>query len=243
MLLIDEVLAVGDEGFTHKCLDKFSEFRRRGKTILLVTHSLGLVERFCDEALWIDEGLGAGVGDPRRVVGAYVTAVEKIEEASLASGDQRALEQSTAAPPAEIAAVSDPVAASEAPIDMFRANEGRWGSREIEITSVHLIGADGQPTHVFRSGDPMTVQLSVSAAAPVDDFAFGIGIFNSDGICCYGTNTWVEELAGRRLEGSGEVRFVIESLDLTEGTYKIDVAAHPETAIRTTITACCTRSA
>src|SRR4029450_13073347 len=50
VLLIDEVLAVGDEGFTHKCLDKFAEFKRRGKTILLVTHSLSLVERFCDEA-------------------------------------------------------------------------------------------------------------------------------------------------------------------------------------------------
>src|SRR6187401_2251298 len=57
VLLVDEVLAVGDEGFTHKCLDKFGEFRRRGRTILLVTHSLGLVERFCDEALWIDAGL------------------------------------------------------------------------------------------------------------------------------------------------------------------------------------------
>src|SRR6186713_3637284 len=45
VLLVDEVLAVGDEGFTHKCLDKFSDLRRRGKTILLVTHALGLVER------------------------------------------------------------------------------------------------------------------------------------------------------------------------------------------------------
>src|SRR5947207_8755553 len=57
VLLVDEVLAVGDEGFTHKCLDKFAEFRRRGKTILLVTHSLNLVERFCDEALWLDSGV------------------------------------------------------------------------------------------------------------------------------------------------------------------------------------------
>ena len=60
----------------------------------------------------------------------------------------------------------------------------------------------------------------------MSDFAFGIGIFNADGVCCYGTNTWVEELAGRRFEGDGEVRFVIDSLDLIEGTYKIDVAAH-----------------
>src|SRR5262249_13260507 len=56
VLLVDEVLAVGDEGFTHKCLDKFAEFRRKGRTILLVTHSLGLVEKFCDQALWIDAG-------------------------------------------------------------------------------------------------------------------------------------------------------------------------------------------
>ena len=61
ILLVDEVLAVGDEGFTHKCLDKFGEFKRRGKTILLVTHSLQLVERFCDEALWLDSGRIRGV--------------------------------------------------------------------------------------------------------------------------------------------------------------------------------------
>src|SRR5687768_15292196 len=68
VLLVDEVLAVGDEGFTHKCLDKFGEFKRRGKTILLVTHSLNLVERFCDEALWLDSGKVRGSGDPKRVV-------------------------------------------------------------------------------------------------------------------------------------------------------------------------------
>ena len=92
VLLVDEVLAVGDEGFTHKCLDKFAEFKRRGKTILLVTHSLGLVERFCDEALWLDGGRLKGLGDPRRVVGAYVTDVETAEETQLAAADAKAQE-------------------------------------------------------------------------------------------------------------------------------------------------------
>src|SRR5262245_55943198 len=85
VLLVDEVLAVGDEGFTHKCLDKFGEFRRRGKTVLLVTHSLSLVERFCDEALWVDSGKAVEHGDPKRVVDAYLTAVERTEEVQLAS--------------------------------------------------------------------------------------------------------------------------------------------------------------
>jgi lipopolysaccharide transport system ATP-binding protein len=80
VLLVDEVLAVGDEAFTHKCLDKFGEFRRRGRTILLVTHSLGLVERFCDEVVWLDGGRVRADGDPRRVVDAYLTAVEQSEE-------------------------------------------------------------------------------------------------------------------------------------------------------------------
>jgi ABC-type polysaccharide/polyol phosphate transport system ATPase subunit len=90
VLLVDEVLAVGDEGFTHKCLDKFGEFKRRGKTVLLVTHSLGLVERFCDEAVWLDAGRTRAEGDPKRVVGAYITDVERQEEQQLAAGDAKA---------------------------------------------------------------------------------------------------------------------------------------------------------
>src|SRR5947199_5255632 len=80
VLLVDEVLAVVDEAFTHKCLDKFAEFKRRGKTVLIVTHSLGLVERFCDEVVWLDRGRVAGEGDPRRIVDAYLTSIEESEE-------------------------------------------------------------------------------------------------------------------------------------------------------------------
>src|SRR6476619_3769804 len=91
VLLVDEVLAVGDEGFTHKCLDKFAEFRRRGKTILLVTHALGLVETLCDEAVWLDGGRLQSQGDPKRVVGAYLTKVEEGEEQLMAATTARAV--------------------------------------------------------------------------------------------------------------------------------------------------------
>src|SRR5438552_9262306 len=84
VLLIDEVLAVSDEAFTRKCLDKIGEFRRRGKTILLVTHSLGLAEKMCDDVLWLRQGRVAAAGDPKRVVDAYLTHVAGGEEALLA---------------------------------------------------------------------------------------------------------------------------------------------------------------
>jgi ABC-type polysaccharide/polyol phosphate transport system ATPase subunit len=230
VLLIDEVLAVGDEGFTHKCLDKFGEFKRRGKTILLVTHSLGMVERFCDEALWLDAGRIKGSGDPKRIVGAYITDVGKREEQELAASDARAKESAAAAivspdEPASAVLPDNPVETATGPADMFRATEGRWGSREVEITGVTLTAA-GEAGHVFQSGSALDVRIAMHAPLPIDDFVIGVGIFNAEGVCCYGTNTSIAELTGQRLAGNAQAIFSIESLDLVEGTYKMDVAVH-----------------
>ena len=222
VLLVDEVLAVGDEGFTHKCLDKFGEFKRRGKTILLVTHSLNLVERFCDEALWLDSGKVRGSGDPKRVVGAYLTDVGRSEEQELARTEARAQESSDSAPESD-ARNPAPAAAVD---DMTRADEGRWGSREIEITGVTFKTAQGETSHIFQTGDPMSIHLAVRAHQPTSDFVFGIGIYSAEGVNCYGTNTHLEEFTSQEAHGDGEVTFRIDGLDLVEGTYKLDVAAH-----------------
>jgi ABC-type polysaccharide/polyol phosphate transport system ATPase subunit len=226
VLLVDEVLAVGDEGFTHKCLDKFAELRRRGKTILLVTHSLNLVERFCDEALWLDAGRALSHGDPKRVVGAYLTKVEEGEALLLAETTAKAVEDAGR----DRQEGRDGQGGHERPADptsnMYQATEGRWGSREVEITDVAFLDAGGQPSFVFHSGDQMSIRLKVRAAHPTEDFVFGIGLFNADGVCCYGTNTYLEEMNPERLAGEGEATFSVESLDLIEGTYKLDVAVH-----------------
>jgi hypothetical protein len=111
-------------------------------------------------------------------------------------------------------------------MDMFRATEGRWGSRDVEILEVAFVGRDLMPSFVFHSGDPMSIRLTVRAHQPVADFVFGIGLFNADGVCCYGTNTYAEEMEPERLTGDAEVSFDIEALDLVEGTYKVDVAVH-----------------
>ena len=236
VLLVDEVLAVGDEGFTHKCLDKFAEFRRRGKTILLVTHSLTLVERFCDEALWLDAGRALAHGDPKRVVGAYLTKVEEGEAQLLAETTAKAVEEAgrdrgqDRDEGEERKEGREEEEQQERPADptsdMYQAREGRWGSREVEITDVALLDASGQQSFVFHSGDRVSIRLKVHAAHPTDDFVFGVGLFNADGVCCYGTNTYLEEMNPEQLEGEAEAIFSVDSLDLVEGTYKLDVAVH-----------------
>lgn len=235
VLLVDEVLAVGDEAFTHKCLDKFAELRRRGRTVLLVTHSLDMVTRFCDEAVWLDAGAVRAQGDPKRVTDAYLMEVARTEGQLLAAPSRNS---QLPAPNSQGPTLSTrgselkdqrpetDHSPSEEPTDMFRALEGRWGSREAEIVAVDLLRADGERAHVFQSGDPMEIRLRVRADRPIADFAFGVGIFNAEGTCCYGTNTVIEGASARRLAGEGEVRFAVDHLWLVEGTYKLDVAIH-----------------
>jgi ABC-type polysaccharide/polyol phosphate transport system ATPase subunit len=223
VLLVDEVLAVGDESFTHKCLDKFADFRRRGKTVLLVTHSLNLVERLCDEAAWLDAGRRRADGDPYRVVAEYVSDVERQEEKFLAAADEKTQQQvdsvpAPQTPPADADRESRP--------DMMQAAEGRWGSRQVEITDVALLDAAGQPVHVVHSGDSVSLRITARAADTVSDFVFGIAIFSADGVCVYGTNTDIDSFTPRALSGEATATIAFDALDLVEGTYKLDVAVH-----------------
>jgi ABC-type polysaccharide/polyol phosphate transport system ATPase subunit len=212
VLLVDEVLAVGDEAFTHKCLDKFADFKRRGKTILIVTHQLDLVQRFCDEALWLDQGVVRTEGDPKRVIDAYLLDV--------AAGENAAIQRA-----------GRPEGPSDVGADLqVGPTATRWGSREVEITRVELASPAG-PMNVFESGSPMHIRMHVRAAAPTRDFVFGIGIFNAEGICCYGTNTHIEGATPGELSGNAEVRVAIERLDLIEGSYTLDVAVHRENGV------------
>jgi ABC-type polysaccharide/polyol phosphate transport system ATPase subunit len=216
VLLIDEVLAVGDESFTRKCLDKIGEFRRRGKTILIVTHSLGLVEKMCDDVLWLRNGRVEGQGDPRRIVDAYLTYVAGGEEALLAK-EQAFTPGEPQAPPQGVPGHDD---------GRHGYREGRWGSREVEITAVRLLDDRGQERHVYVPGEALTLALTVRAAEPVEDFVFGVGIFTADGVNVFGTNTHLEEFRSKQLRGAADVRFEIQDLRLVEGTYLVDVAAH-----------------
>ena len=81
---------------------------------------------------------------------------------------------------------------------------------------------------MFQSGERVEIHLDLSAGKLVHDVVVGIGIFNAEGTCCYGTNTHIEGASAAEIVGSGQVRFIIESLDLVDGTYKLDVAVHRE---------------
>src|SRR5205814_869569 len=159
-----------------------------------------------DEALWMRRGRTADQGDPKRVVDAYLTYVAGGEDALLAREHGHA--------PAD-----QPPSAPSGPGDFGPYREGRWGSREVEITSVRLLDDRGRVRHVYVPGESLTLSLGVRAAQEVRDFVFGVGLFTADGVQVYGTNTHLEEYVPRMAAGLGQVKLTLRDLRLVEGTY------------------------
>jgi len=207
ILLIDEVLSVGDEEFSARCVAKIQEMKYRGVTLLFVTHQLDQVRNLCDRALWLDHGRVEAIGDPMRVVDAY-------------------LQEVAGATPVPQQAGEAPAPAHEEKETKSETDEERWGSGEIVIRRVSLTDHEGRELVALGAGTPVVFDLDVDARTVQDDFVFGIGIYHADGTCVYGTNTDIEGYVPQNIQGPVRVRFVVESLDLVAGTYRIDVAVH-----------------
>lgn len=202
ILLIDEVLSVGDEEFSAKCVAKIQEMKYRGVTLVFVTHQLDQVRNLCDRAMWLDHGEITSIGDPVRVVDEYLQNV---------SGG-------AAKPPAPSVAA--------APQKSDESEEERWGSGEIVLSRVAITDDKGHDLVALGPGAGATIDMDIEVRTPQNDFVFGIGLYHADGTCVYGTNTDLEGLSGDRLETGGRVRFVMPALDLVAGTYRVDAAVH-----------------
>ena len=208
VLLIDEVLSVGDEEFSARCVAKIQEMKYRGVTLLFVTHQLDQVRKLCDRALWLDHGQVEAIGDPARVVDAYL---QEVSGTSLATSET---------------AKTESVPADAAPPQRNENDEERWGSGEVVLKRVALTDDQGRELVALGAGTPVIIDVDVDARVPQDDFVFGVGIYHADGTCVYGTNTDVEGFTSEKIEGRGRVQFVVPSLDLVAGTYRIDLAVH-----------------
>jgi ABC-type polysaccharide/polyol phosphate transport system ATPase subunit len=209
ILLIDEILAVGDANFQRKCQNKLNSFKADGKTIVLVTHDLGALEKHCDRVVWLDHGELLAYGDVQSVVQMYLEHVADHQRSQLIDIHEEEL------------SLSD-----EAPAKTSRKK--RWGSREVEINSVEFYNGSKDPTYLFKTGDKMTIEIIYKAYNPVYEPVFGIGIFRDDETYCYGTNTHIEKINIPRIDGEGKVRFCVDQLNLTEGKYFLDIAVHLE---------------
>jgi lipopolysaccharide transport system ATP-binding protein len=204
ILLIDELLAVGDESFQKKCLAKIEEFKRQGKTMVFVSHSLETVRKLCDQAIWLEQGEIRSIGSPDKVIYDYLDDLRRKEGAALDEKHRHLryeLEE--------------------------QQLENRWGSGEVEIYDVQLLDGDGEETHVYQTGDTMIIRLYYEVKEPVADLTLGVGIHRGNGLHIHATNTFANQVHYDANVGKGIVELEYEELPLSTSTYAISVGVWP----------------
>ncbi|MEA2186994.1 MAG: type transport system ATP-binding protein [Solirubrobacteraceae bacterium] len=195
ILLIDEVLAVGDASFQQKCFDEFARIRRSDTTVLLVTHDMGAVERFCDRAMVLEHGRLVDIGDTERIGTRYLelnfssearaAEVEAAHASEQPACDQEESEQKAEVqadgPALAVAACDDGAGPQEAPVQaqLPEPEKTRFGNGKAELVDAWFEDANGSRTEVLRGGERCAFCARVTFHEQVDNPLVGVSIYNA----------------------------------------------------------------
>lgn len=199
ILLIDEILAVGDEEFQHKCLDRINEFKRLNKTIVFVSHDLGSIMKLCDHVIWLEKGVMKDIGDPKKIIDSYLSYVAEIENKGFSS---------------------------KIKYEFMDGKPVRWGSKEIFITDVKFLDNRNNERYIYDMTDKMIIDIGYHTEDVIENPVFGIAIYRNDGILCFGSNTLLDNCNIEQIHGDGKVSIILKELSLLPGDYLLDIAIH-----------------
>ncbi|NLA36887.1 MAG: ABC transporter ATP-binding protein [Actinobacteria bacterium] len=224
ILIIDEVIAVGDEQFQRQCFEHLYKLRKDGVTIVVVTHGMSTVQTMCDYAAWLDHGVLQKVGDAPAVAAAYLRHVNQAEaERTDPSSGRIVVAGESAATPSDPDAENDEAPAVPARQRITKQGE-HWGGGEVRITDVRFLDPTGKQTTIIGERSPLRIRVDYTTDETVENPTFGIAVHNEQGLHVSGTNT---RLMGRQVgtvSGSGYVEYVVDALPLLAGAYEVSVA-------------------
>lgn len=202
LLLIDEVLAVGDLSFRKKCLDWFKEYKAKGSTIVIVTHELSQIDSLCDRAFWLEKGCVSAEGHPADVIDAYVNAIRNK------------------------AAAADPLAAPDHPTLDEQPKPRETKNRLVSIENVLITDSFGIPISKLQSGAGLKVTVDYEARQRIEEPVFVVWIQSeNEQILCTVTSERTD-IDKSTLQGRGQVVLELERLDLCGGLYHINVGIY-----------------
>ena len=211
VLLIDEILAVGDVSFQKKCFEKLREIKYSGTTIVIVSHSLQQIEQICDKSIWIEKGHIRQIGNPKEIHLKYLKEMEE-ERQRLIHEAQKNKEND----------IEDR--------DSFCGKKViRSGSGEVYFTNVTLKDKEEKLQNVYKSHDFMQVQYDFVIKSDIEEAVFSVRIYKDDNTHCYGTTSDIECNDTIKIKGKNKFIVDFDDLCLLDGNYMIDVDVKDKT--------------
>ena len=215
ILLIDEILAVGDVNFQAKCFNKLREIKAQGTTIVIVSHSMEQLYSICDRLIWLEEGKIKEDGSPKLIGMHYLDSMEDERIARLAEESKEKLSDERGRSILELTQNVHPEAR-------------RDGSHEVRFTKVDLYDKDGNPCQTFSTGDKVVLKFSYATALKGIAVNFNMDFVRDNWQYCYGSCFAKPGDNLPVLDESGEVTFTIEKLMLLPGKYYLDIGINGE---------------
>lgn len=194
ILIVDEILSVGDEAFQHKSYERIQSIKAQGATILLVSHSMSMIETICQRAAWLHRGQVMSLDHARVVVDQYLGRVSEEE-------NKHFIEESARG-------------------DTSLHKE----YKPIEIRQVRILNSQDREQQIFHTGECMVIQIEYLAHEVIDSLEVGIAIHRQDGVHITGPNTGFAGLDIKMQPGVGGVVYKIPAIPLMEGLYQLSVA-------------------
>lgn len=208
VLLIDEILGVGDVSFQKKCFEKLQEIKKKGTTIVIVSHSMEQVEQICDRSIWIYEGLIRKEGKPKEIAIEYNAEMEKrrlkrIEE----EYKKRKLENK-----------GQEIYCEETTVHA--------GGESVKFKEVQLCNQNGDDTVIFKTGDTLVLKMKIQSRDAEQLASVSVSVCNDEHIHYYGTNLFAEKNKFLQIRSECEVIFKFENLKLMNGKYWINLGLY-----------------
>lgn len=194
ILIVDEIIAVGDEEFQRKCFDYLFKLRSEGVTIALVTHSMGIARELCDEGIWLQEGVERAKGPIAPIIEDYLEHVNEMEAAK--ASENRVHER----------------------------QEGHHGSGEVQVVGTRLYNERGNEIAFATPGQKVRLALEIEAYDDVDDAVVGLGVITENGVFLTGASSNEVGRTYSFQPGRTAVDFSMDSLVLQPGTYSVAAA-------------------
>ncbi|HMJ36426.1 MAG TPA: ABC transporter ATP-binding protein [Baekduia sp.] len=192
VLIIDEVLAVGDAAFQQKCYDEFERIRRSGKTVLFVTHDMGAIRRFCDRAVLLEKGRLIAEGNPQDVGLRYLQL--NFSEEARATERAAAEEQMQTAAHAVASGQAPPPAE---PIVLSESEEVVLGEGGVDITESWFEDEDGAPQLTLNSNQVYAFAMRVKFTKDIENPLFAVSMTNSAWQQLFGAaSVWTDPTPG-----------------------------------------------
>ena len=206
VLLIDEILAVGDISFQKKCFEKLHDIKKSGTTIVIVSHSFEQIEQICDKSIWIENGHIKEMGESRYIHQKYLRQMEEERQHKI----RKKLSENEESNEGE---------------NIFCGREvERKGNGKVNFSNVTLHNKDNVSEYVYESNDFMHIEYGFNVNEDIEDVVLELKIFKDDDTCCFGSTSDIELKSPVDIKNRHKFIVDIDNLRLLRGTYYIDVS-------------------